>query len=304
MVRQAEIGQAEKIEALTGPAGRALSIGKSLACFARVHPLGAVSGVFLVFIVIVAINAPAIAPYDHLEGHFQNIREAPSSEFWLGTDDLGRDMLSRIIVGARISLFVALMATLVGDSLGASLGIASGYIGGRFDLISQRILEMMMAFPTLIFAMVLLVGLGAGLHTIIIAIAVTRIPSTARVIRSVVMSVKEFTYVDAARSIGATDARIMSRHVFPATMAPFIILVSTHISSVILLEASLSFLGMGIPPPNPSWGSMLGGSVTATLTPSWWMVIFPGVAITVTVLAFNLLGDDLRDILDPRMRGT
>ena len=270
--------------------------------FSRKYPVGAASGFVLVLVGIIAAAAPLVAPHDPLQPDFTSLQASPSIEHLLGTDHIGRDALSRIIFGSRMSLLVAFASVLLGDSLGAAWGVASGYIGGKFDLIGQRFLELLMAFPTLILAVALVVGLGAGVHTVVIAIAITRIPLAVRVIRSVALSVKENAYVDAARAIGASETRIMTRHIFPQCVAPILVLVTTHLGAVIVLEASLSFLGVGIPPPTPSWGTMLGGAVSATLIPIWWLVVFPGVAITITVLAFNLFGDSLRDALDPKLR--
>ena len=198
---------------------------------------------------------------------------------------------------------VAFVAVIVGDTLGAMWGIASGYLGGKFDIYSQRIIELLLSFPTLILAMVLLLGLGAGVFTVILAITITRIPLSVRVIRSVSLSVKENSYVEAARAIGASDVRIMGLHIAPQCLAPWLVLVTAQLGGVIVLEASLGFLGVGVPAPTPTWGNMLGGAVAATLKPEWWLVIFLGVAITITVLAFNLFGDSIRDALDPKLRG-
>ena len=279
-------------------------VSRNLVTFTRRDPLGAFSGLVLLAIVIVALAAPLIAPYDPLEAqnNYRDVRVAPSGTYWLGTDEISRDFLSRIIHGTRISLFVAFMAVLVGDGVGLIWGTASGYLGGKFDIIGQRFLDLIMSFPTLILAMVLLLALGGGVHTVIIAIAITRVPTSTRVIRSVVLSVKENVYVDAARAIGASDLRVMTLHIVPQCIAPFLILATAHLGTVIITEASLGFLGMGIPPPAPSWGNMLGGSV-GEFKPSWWLVLFPGVAITITVLAFNLFGDTIRDVLDPKLRG-
>ena len=276
---------------------------RGLRRFAGKQPVGTASGVVLAVIILVAIASPVIAPYNPIEGHFTAINEPPDSEYLLGTDRVGRDVLSRVIYGARISLLVAFVAVIVGDALGAMWGIASGYLGGRFDIYSQRIVELLLSFPTLILAMVLLLGLGAGVFTVIVAIAITRIPLSVRVIRSVSLSVKENAYVEAARAIGASDLRVMALHIAPQCFAPWLVLVTAQLGGVIVLEASLGFLGVGVPAPTATWGNMLGGAVAATLKPEWWLVIFPGVAITITVLAFNLFGDSIRDALDPKLRG-
>lgn len=275
-----------------------------IATFTRQNPLAAISGLVLLAVVLVAVAAPLVAPYHPIDDtDYTKIRSGPSMSHILGTDDIGRDVLSRIIYGARVSLFVAFIAVAVGDIFGAAWGIASGYLGGKFDVYSQRFLELLMSFPTLILAMILLLGMGAGIKTVIIAIAITRIPLTVRVVRSVVLGVKENTYVEAARAIGASDVRIMGLHIAPQCIAPWLVLVTAHLGSVIILEATLGFLGVGIPLPTATWGNALGGSVAAVLIPKWWLVVFPGIAITITVLSFNLFGDGLRDALDPKLRG-
>ena len=272
--------------------------------FSQRNPLGAVSGVAIITIVSIAVLAPWVATHHPTgEADFRALREAPSAAHWMGTDDIGRDLYSRVVHGARISLFVAMIAVLVGDLIGAAWGVATGYVGGRFDMYSQRFLELMMSFPTLILAMILVLAMGAGVWTVIVAISITRIPLSVRVIRSVTLSVKENAYVDAAQAIGASSSRVMIRHIAPQCVAPWLVLATAHLGSVIILEASLGFLGVGVPMPTATWGNMLGGPVAAGLIPRWWMVIFPGVAITVTVLAFNLFGDSIRDALDPKLRG-
>ena len=277
---------------------------RTIINFCQRNPMGAVSGVMIIIIVGVAIFAPVVATHHPTkEADFKALREPPSAAHWMGTDDIGRDLYSRVIHGSRISLFVALIAVMVGDLLGAVWGIATGYLGGRFDMYSQRFLELMMSFPTLILAMILVLAMGAGVWTVIVAIGITRIPLSVRVIRSVTLSVKEFAYVDAAQAIGASSSRVMIRHIAPQCVAPWLVLATAHLGSVIILEASLGFLGVGVPLPTATWGNMLGGTVAAGLIPRWWMVVFPGVAITVTVLAFNLFGDSIRDVLDPKLRG-
>jgi len=270
--------------------------------FIRSSPVGTAAILVWLLLIIVAIFAPVIAPYDPLEADYSAIRQAPSVVHLLGTDDLGRDILSRIIYGARITLIVSIVSVLIGDLLGFLWGVASGYLGGRFDLISQRVLDVLMSFPALILALLLLVAVGAGLPTVIIAIAVTRIPGATRIIRSVVLSVKENAYVEAARSVGVQPRSVMLRHIAPQCIAPLIIVATLNLGSAIFAEAALSFLGLGIPPPAPSWGNMLGGVLAASFKPSWWLVIYPGLAITLSIMAANLLGDALRDFLDPKLR--
>ena len=275
----------------------------ALAYFARRSPMSAFWGVIALAIVLMAATAPIIAPFEPLRSNFRTMTKPPSEKNLFGTDQIGRDTLSRVIYGSRASLTVAFSAVLFGTTLGAIWGLASGYLGGRFDIYSQRILEFLQSFPDLILAMAIAMALGAGTGTVIIAIAITRIPFGGRVIRAVVLSVKEMQFVESARSLGASNLRIMARHILPQCIAPYLILATTHLGVAIIIEASLGFLGVGIPPPTPTWGNMLSDALNAGLVPPWWLVLFPGLAITLTVLAFNLLGDGVRDILDPRLRG-
>jgi ABC-type dipeptide/oligopeptide/nickel transport system permease subunit len=270
--------------------------------FSRSSPAGAASAVILIMVVLVGILAPLLAPFDPLAGNYAMTRHPPAWPYLLGTDDLGRDVVSRIIYGTRITMLVSLTSVLLGDAIGFVWGVASGYLAGRFDLISQRIIEVLMSFPTLILAMLLLISLGAGVRTVIVAIAITQVPGCTRIVRSTALSVRAFAYVEAARSIGASPLRIMLREVAPQCVAPFLVVLTLNLGSAVFAEAALSFLGVGVPPPAPSWGNMLGGVLAAAFRPSWWLVVFPGVAITLTVMAANLLGDALRDFLDPKLK--
>jgi ABC-type dipeptide/oligopeptide/nickel transport system permease subunit len=272
--------------------------------FFRRAPLSAFWGVVAALIVAMAIAAPAIAPYPPLKSDFRAMQKPPDEKHWFGTDQIGRDTLSRVIYGSQTSLTVAMGAVLFGTTVGALWGLACGYFGGRFDMVSQRIIEFLQSFPDLILAMAIAMALGGGVVTVIVAIAVTRIPFGGRVIRSVVLSLKEMQYVEAARGLGASHQRLMFRHILPQCVAPYLILATTHLGVAIIIEASLGFLGVGIPPPSPTWGNMLSDALNAGLVPPWWLVLFPGLAITITVLAFNLLGDGIRDMLDPRLRGS
>lgn len=271
--------------------------------FARRNPLSAFWGAVAIVIVMMAITAPWVSPKDPLKADFRRMSKSPDAQGYFGTDQIGRDNLSRIIFGARSSLTVAIAAVLLGTTTGSLWGLASGYIGGRFDLVTQRIIEFLQSFPDLILAMAISMALGTGTGTVIIAIAITRIPFGGRIIRAVAMTIKQLAYVEAARAIGASTLRIMILHILPQCIAPYLILATTHLGVAIIIEASLGFLGVGIPPPTPTWGNMLAGSLTS-LVPHWWLVCFPGLAITVTVLAFNLFGDGIRDALDPRLRGS
>jgi peptide/nickel transport system permease protein len=278
-------------------------IGRALQTFARRLPVSAFWGCVAFGIIVMAVAAPVLAPYEPLKADFRAMTKPPTEKHVFGTDQIGRDTLSRVIYGSRASLAIAISAVLFGTTLGALWGLASGYFGGRFDLFSQRVIEFLQSFPDLILAMAIAMALGAGFRTVIVAIAITRIPFGGRVIRAVVLSLKEMSYVEAARGLGASHLRIMARHILPQCVAPYLILATTHLGVAIIIEASLGFLGVGIPPPTPTWGNMLADSLNAGLVPPWWLVLFPGSAITITVLAFNLLGDGIRDVLDPRLRG-
>jgi peptide/nickel transport system permease protein len=271
-----------------------------IAVIAARNPVSAAGGVAVLLLILLALAAPLVAPQDPLKTDFRRLAAPPGARNYLGTDQVGRDTLSRIIYGTRTSLFVAVSAVLLGTTVGSVWGLASGYLGGRVDLISQRLMEVLQSFPDLILAMAISMAIGTGLPAVIVAIAVTRIPFGGRVIRSVVLSVKELTYVEASRSTGASPLRIMAFHVLPQCLAPYLVLATTHLGVAVVIEAALGFLGVGVPPPTPTWGNMLADSLTS-LVPHWWLVVFPGLAITLTVLAFNLFGDGIRDTLDPRV---
>jgi len=273
---------------------------RELRGFARRNSLSFLGGVVGLLVIVIALAAPAVAPRDPLKADFRRMNKPPDVQSFFGTDQVGRDTLSRVIYGARTSLFVAFSAVLLGTTVGSLWGVACGYLGGRFDLISQRIMEVLQAFPDLILAMAISMAIGTGLPAVIAAIAVTRLPFGGRVIRSVAISVREMPFVEAGRAAGASQLRIMALHVLPQCVAPYLVLATTHLGVAIVIEAALGFLGVGVPPPTPTWGNMLADAITG-LVPHWWLVLFPGLAITVTVLAFNLLGDGIRDTLDPKL---
>jgi peptide/nickel transport system permease protein len=275
----------------------------TLGSLVRHNPTAVGGGIVGLLIVFLALTAPLIAPYDPLKADFRRMAKSPDTHNYFGTDQIGRDTMSRVIYGARSSLVVSFGAVLLGTTVGSLWGLASGYLGGKFDITSQRIMEILQAFPDLILAMAISMAIGTGMRAVIVAIAVTRIPFGGRVIRAVALTVKELAYVEAGRSVGASQLRIMGLHILPQCLAPYLVLATTHLGVAIIIEAALGFLGVGIPPPTPTWGNMLADSLTS-LVPHWWLVFFPGLAITVTVLAFNLLGDGIRDTLDPRLRGS
>ena len=270
--------------------------------FARRYPLGAVGAVIVLVFVLTAVFAPLIAPMDPTTTDAKASLARPGSVFWLGADFMGRDMFSRIVFGARISLTVGLGATLAGGILGVTIGLMSGYLGGTVDLITQGLMDIMQSLPLLVMALVMAAALGPSLENTIIAIAIPLVPTVARVVRSSTLSLREQPFVEAARAVGMGEVRIAMRHVLPNTLAPLIVLGTAQLGSAILVEASLSFLGLGIPEPYPSWGRMLSESAAEYVRTAPWLVIFPGVAISLTVFGTNLLGDALRDILDPRQR--
>ncbi len=269
---------------------------------ARRYPLGAIGAVIVLTFVFTAVFANFIAPFDPTSTDSKASLARPGSVFWLGADFMGRDMFSRIVYGARISLAVGMGATLMGGLLGVSIGLMSGYLGGAFDLLTQRLLDVMQSLPLLVMALVMAAALGPSLENTIVAIAIPLVPTVARVVRSSTLSLREQPFVEAARAVGMGEVRIAVRHVLPNTLAPLIVLGTAQLGSAILVEASLSFLGLGIPEPYPSWGRMLSESAAEYVRTAPWLVIFPGVAISMTVFGTNLLGDALRDILDPRQR--
>jgi peptide/nickel transport system permease protein len=279
------------------------SIGSRVLRIVRRQPLGTVGLVIFVLLILTAVFAPVIATHDPLALDTNRRFDAPSGDHWFGTDSLGRDLYSRIIYGARTSLIIGVSSVSLGATLGAVIGIVSAYYA-RLDLIAQRFIDALLAVPALLLALAIVAVLGASLTNTVLAIAVASVPSAARVLRSQALSIKERPYVEAARASGASDLRILVRHITPNCGAPFIILASVGLATAILAEASLSFLGLGTPPPRPSWGRMLSGSVQQYASVAPWLAIFPGLAITIVVLGFNLFGDALRDVLDPRLRGS
>ena len=268
----------------------------------RRYPLGGVGAMLVLVFILTAVFADFIAPLDPTATNSRASLAAPGATYWLGADFMGRDMFSRIVHGARISLAVGLGATLLGGLLGVAIGLMSGYLGGWFDLATQRLMDIMQSLPLLVMALVMAAALGPSLENTIIAIAIPLVPTVARVVRSSTLSLREQPFVEAARAVGMGELRIAVRHVLPNTLAPLIVLGTAQLGSAILTEASLSFLGLGIPEPYPSWGRMLSESAAEYVRTAPWLVVFPGVAISLAVFGTNLLGDAMRDILDPRER--
>ncbi|MFN8558442.1 MAG: ABC transporter permease [Dehalococcoidia bacterium] len=280
------------------------SFWRGLVRLARRKPLGALAVVVIGVVVVAALFAPRLAPYDPLVTNPVQRLQLPSLKHPLGTDNLGRDVLSRIIHGARVSLWVGFLATMIGTGCGAAIGIGSGYVGGKADLVVQRFVDALQTIPGLILALVLISVFGPSVTNAIVAIAIVIAPSDSRVLRSATLATKVHPYVEAAQVVGCRTGRIIVRHIVPNVVAPMLILASIRFAQAILIEASLSFLGLGAPPPQPSWGNMLSGSGRQYMEQVPTLALFPGMAIALTTLAFNLLGDTLRDIFDPRLRGT
>ena len=267
----------------------------------RQNKLAAASAVLILLIILAAVFAPFVAPYDHLAQSLTDRLQTPSMAHWLGTDELGRDVLSRIIFGARISLTIGLVPTLISMAIGTVLGLCAGVYGGKVDFVIMRLADVMLAFPSLLLAMVVMYTMGGGLINIFIALSLINWASTARVVRSQTLSLKEKEYVEAARSIGVSRWTIMFRHILPNCLPSLIVLFTLNIPSAILSEASVSFLGVGAQPPSASWGLMaVRGKKYLFSEP--WLCIAPSVAIMIVVLAFNFLGDGLRDVLDPYLK--
>lgn len=269
--------------------------------FALRQPLGTAGALVVLALVAVAVLAPQLAPHGPKETAFAPYL-APSGEFPMGTDQVGRDVLSRVIWGARLSLYVGLASVVVGITLGALWGVVTAYLGGISDLGSQRVVDSLMALPPIILALALMAALGQSVTNVILALIILLTPTAARTVRAVALGVAAAPYIEAARAAGGSHWRIIFRHLIPNCLASYIVLLTTNVSYAIVVEASLSFIGAGAPPDEPSWGGMLTAGVQAIETAPW-MVFFPGLAISLAVFGLNLLGDSIRDVTDPRLRG-
>jgi peptide/nickel transport system permease protein len=280
-----------------------LTMAGEVAKFVRTKPVGAVGGAIILSMLAVAAAAGTLAPYDPFAADYAAQFVAPSVEHWFGTDEFGRDILSRIMHGARIALFVGFASSFLGCTIGGLLGVTSAYLGGKVDLLLERVMDMLLAFPQLILALAIASVLGPAVHNVVIAIAIPIIPRAARVVRATALSVKENVYVEAVNALGAPRTRVVLRHIVPNVVAPYIIMLTATLGSAILAEAALSYLGLGAAEPTPSWGLMLSGSALSYAEKAPWIPIFPGIAISLGVFGFNLFGDSLRDALDPKLRG-
>jgi peptide/nickel transport system permease protein len=270
--------------------------------FCRQNPLGAAGGFIVIVMIAMAALADVVTIHDPTRNNFGAMLEAPGAEYWLGTDQFGRDLYTRIVYGARTALLVGFVSAFVGSTIGLVLGVASAYFGGRFDLWFQRVMDVLMAFPLIILALAVVSIFGTGTMNVILAITIPFIPRCARVVRSSALAVRETPYIDAARACGFGHTRIVLRHMIPNVMAPYLIMITAFVGQAILIEASLSFLGLGVQEPVPAWGLMLRGGAQEYAESAPWVAVFPGIAISLAVFGFNLFGDSLRDWLDPKMK--
>jgi peptide/nickel transport system permease protein len=271
--------------------------------FGRRKPLGALGGIIVLALIVVALLAPWVAHYTYDETLRGARMKPPGAQFWMGTDNLGRDIWSRVVYGARVSVTVGFGAVLIAQALGAAIGITSGYFRGKYDIAVQRVIDAWQSFPFLVVILSIMAVLGPGLLNIVFALGVIGAANASRVIRGATLSVVENVYVESAQAIGCGHLRIMVRHVLPNVAGTIIVLGTIGLGAFILAESALSFLGFGVPPPYPSWGAMLSGAGRSFFSQAPWMAIYPGLAISLAVFGFNMLGDALRDVLDPRLRG-
>ena len=287
--------QLEELRDRPGPIVRAIEL-------IRKQPVGAFGALIVVVMILMAVFAQVLTNFDPEANAFEHMLTAPDSTFWLGTDQFGRDQFTRIVYGAQTALFVGFTAAFIGSSIGLVLGVSSAFFGGKFDLIFQRVIDVMMAFPLIIMALAIVAIFGTGVQNVIIAITIPFIPKCARVVRSSALAIREIPYIDAARANGFSNTRIILRHMVPNVMAPYLIMITTFVGQAILLEASLSYLGLGVQEPTPAWGLMLSGGAEEYAESAPWVAIWPGVAISLAVFGFNMFGDAVRDVLDPKLR--
>ncbi len=294
----AEIGGGAELQEALGKQ----SLIDKLIHLTKRQPLGAVGAVIVFALVILTVFASVITSIDPVANNFEDMLLPPGADYWLGTDQFGRDILTRLIYGARTALFVGLTCAFTGATTGLVMGVASAYFGGTFDLLFMRVMDVFMAFPAIIMALAIVSIFGSEIYYVIMAITLPIIPDCARIVRSNALQIRAIPYVDAARALGFNHARIILRHMLPNVMAPYLIIMTSAIGGAILSEASLSYLGMGVQEPTPAWGLMLQGGAEEYVESAFWVAFFPGFAIAVTVFGFNMFGDAVRDVLDPRLR--
>jgi peptide/nickel transport system permease protein len=270
--------------------------------FTRQRPLGALGAAIIVIMIAAAVLAGFVAPYDPLTTDYASMLQAPSSFHWFGTDSFGRDVFTRILYGSRTALWIGFASSFLGATLGGIIGVTSAYFGGKIDLVLQRFMDLLLSFPLVILALVVVSLLGSGMTNVIFAITVPMVPRCAIIVRSSALALREMPFVEAARALGFGPLHIILRHMLPNVMAPYLIMLTAFLGQAILLEASLSFLGLGVAEPQAAWGLMLRGAAVEFAERAPWMAIYPGIAISLSVFAFNLFGDSLRDALDPKLR--
>jgi peptide/nickel transport system permease protein len=288
-------------------ATRAPSRSSVILDFSKDQPIAALSLLFIILLALASAFAEYVAPYDPLALDFEQILAPPTAAHWFGTDNFGRDIFSRVLYGGRTALVIGILSAFFGSTIGGVIGVVSGYFSGRFDFFVQRFIDILLSFPIIVLAVVVVAMLGKFIVfgvdlNLVVAIAIPIVPKVARVVRSSALSVRELPYIDAARAAGYSHSRIIFRHMVPNVFAPFIIMFAAFVAQAILLEASLSFLGLGVTEPTAAWGLMLSGNAADFYREAPWMIIFPGLAISVTVFVFNLFGDGLRDYLDPKFK--
>ena len=266
------------------------------------RPLGALGAAIIVIMIVAAVLAGFVAPYDPLTTDYASMLQAPSSFHWFGTDSFGRDVFTRILYGSRTALWIGFASSFLGATLGGIIGVTSAYFGGKIDLVLQRFMDLLLSFPLVILALVVVSLLGSGMTNVIFAITVPMVPRCAIIVRSSALALREMPFVEAARALGFGPLHIILRHMLPNVMAPYLIMLTAFLGQAILLEASLSFLGLGVAEPQAAWGLMLRGAAVEFAERAPWMAIYPGIAISLSVFAFNLFGDSLRDALDPKLR--
>ena len=274
----------------------------AIRSFTEKRPLGAAGAAIVLLMILAALFAGVVAPYDPLDNDYGAMFQAPGAAHWLGTDSFGRDVLSRLLYGSRTALWVGFCASLLGATLGAIFGVSCAYFGGRIDLLMQRFMDVLLSFPLIVLALTVVAILGGGVWNVILAIAIPMIPRAALVVRSSALALRQMLFVEAALTLGAGHWRIIFRHMLPNVMAPYLIMLTAFLGQAILLEASLSFLGLGVAEPTAAWGLMLRGAAVEFAERAPWMALFPGMAISLAVFAFNIFGDSLRDALDPKLR--
>lgn len=295
------LGPAADLTAIRDAVRPRRTLGQRIGALVRSKPLGVIGLVFVIVVGMCSLLAGEITEYGPTALAAPPLQR-PSGAHWFGTDDFGRDVFSRVLYGGRISLRVGFLAVILGVSTGTLAGLLSAYQSGWFDLIFQRLVDALMAFPTLVLALAVVAALGTNQRNVIVAIAISMFPNVVRVARSAVLSVREEQYIEAARAIGVADRRIMLRHILPNIIGPLIVVTTAYFGAAIVTEAALSFVGLGVPPPQPSWGNMMSGSARTYISVAWWMALFPGIALSMLVFGINLFGDALRDVLDPRLR--